>query len=81
MNRSDGMNYAPKGVVKRAVVEAGVFRFADIGLDHGHIYGMCSGLIEAGGELVALYDPDPKKCSSLLRKILKQKQLRRRRRF
>lgn len=48
MNRSEGMNYAPKGVVKRAVVEAGVFRFAAIGLDYGHIYEMCNGLIEVG---------------------------------
>lgn len=54
------MNYAPKGKVS-PVVEKGMFRFAAIGLDHGHIYGMCNGLIEAGGELVSVYDPDLKK--------------------
>jgi predicted dehydrogenase len=60
MDKQDGMNYAPKGRVNH-VVEKGEFPFAAIGLDHGHIYGMCNGLIEAGGELVAVYDPDPNK--------------------
>lgn len=41
------MNYAPKGKLN-PVVGTGEFRFAAIGLDHGHIYGMCNGLIEAG---------------------------------
>ncbi|MCG5102478.1 Gfo/Idh/MocA family protein [Oceanobacillus alkalisoli] len=60
MDKNDGMNYAPKGEV-RAVVEKGEFPFGVIGLDHGHIYGMCNGLLEAGGNLVAVYDPDPEK--------------------
>ncbi|WEG11106.1 Gfo/Idh/MocA family oxidoreductase [Pullulanibacillus sp. KACC 23026] len=60
MDKSNGMNYAPKGKAS-PVVEKGEFRFAAIGLDHGHIYGMCNGLVEAGGEVVAVYDPDPKK--------------------
>ncbi|MET3505318.1 Gfo/Idh/MocA family protein [Halalkalibacter oceani] len=60
MNRKDGMNYAPKGKVNK-VVESGRFPFAAIGLDHGHINGMCNGLIEAGADLVAVYDPDPQK--------------------
>lgn len=59
-DRRDGMHYAPKGKPK-PVVGPGEFRFAAIGLDHGHIYGMCNGLIEAGAELVAVYDPDPAK--------------------
>lgn len=58
--KSDGMNYAPQGLA-RAVCGPGEFRFAAIGLDHGHIYGMCNGLIEAGGELVWVFDPDPQK--------------------
>lgn len=58
--KSDGMNYAPKGQVK-AVCGRGEFRFAAIGLDHGHIYGQCNGLIEAGGELVSVFDPDSAK--------------------
>jgi predicted dehydrogenase len=67
LDRTNGMNYAPKGVVKTVVVEPGMFRFAAIGLDHGHIYGMCNGLIEAGGELAAVYDPDPKKVEGFIK--------------
>ena len=57
---SDGMHYAPKGK-PNPVVEKGEFTFAAIGLDHGHIYGQCNGLIEAGGVLKSVYDPDPVK--------------------
>jgi len=64
-DKRDGMNYAPKGKQNR-VVGPGEFRFAAIGLDHGHIYGMCNGLIEAGGELAAVYDPDPAKVERFL---------------
>lgn len=60
MQKADGMRYAPQGKAK-AVCGPGEFRFAAIGLDHGHIYGMCNGLTEAGGELVSVYDPDPAK--------------------
>lgn len=60
MKISDGMNYAPQG--KQApVVKPGEFVFAAVGLDHGHIYGMCNGLTEAGAQLKWVYDPDPKK--------------------
>lgn len=58
--KADGMNYAPTGLAK-AVCGPGEFRFAAIGLDHGHIYGQCNGLLEAGGELAWVFDPDPKK--------------------
>ncbi len=43
------------------VVGPGEFPFAAVGLDHGHIYGMCNGLIEAGAELRWVFDPDPAK--------------------
>jgi predicted dehydrogenase len=56
----DGMNYAPKGK-PNPVVRKGEFPFAAIGLDHGHIYGQCGGLIEAGAVLKSVYDPDSKK--------------------
>lgn len=46
----------------------GEFRFAAIGLDHGHIYGMCNGLIEAGAELVWVYDPDPAKVAEFCKR-------------
>ncbi|MBI5034773.1 MAG: Gfo/Idh/MocA family oxidoreductase [Chloroflexi bacterium] len=58
--KSDGANYAPKGKAN-VVVRPGEFRFAAIGLDHGHIFGMCNGLREAGAELTWVYDPDPAK--------------------
>ena len=60
MQKSDGMNYAPQGKPD-PVVKKGEFRFAAIGLDHGHIYGQCNGLLEAGAELVAVYDFDSAK--------------------
>ena len=47
MQRSDGMNYAPKGK-PQPVVEPGQFTFAAAALDHGHIHGQCNGLLEAG---------------------------------
>jgi predicted dehydrogenase len=58
--KADGMNYAPQGKAK-PVVKKGEFPFAAIRFDHGHIYGMCNGLTEAGGELRLIYDPDPAK--------------------
>ncbi|WP_152398868.1 Gfo/Idh/MocA family protein [Paenibacillus cellulositrophicus] len=53
----DGMNYAPEGKPNH-VVEPGEFVFAAAALDHGHIYGMCNGLIEAGATLKWVYDPE-----------------------
>lgn len=58
--KADGANYAPKGKANR-VVKPGEFRFAALGLDHGHIFGMCNGLLEAGADLAWVYDPDPTK--------------------
>jgi predicted dehydrogenase len=57
------MNYAPTGT-PRPVCGPGEFRFAAVGLDHGHIYGMCNGLVEAGGELAWVFDPDPQKVAA-----------------
>lgn len=58
MENKDGMNYAPQGK-PNPVVNRGDFVFAAIALDHGHIYGMCNGLIEAGADLKWVFDPDP----------------------
>jgi hypothetical protein len=41
------MNYAPEGR-PAPVVDPGEFPFAAVALDHGHIYGQCKGLTEAG---------------------------------
>lgn len=56
--RYDGMTYAPQGK-PRPVVKPGEFAFAAVHLDHGHIYGQCNGLLEAGAQLKWVYDPDP----------------------
>lgn len=66
MNVSDGMNYAPKGKPS-PVVNPGEFVFSVTHLDHGHIYGMCNGLTEAGATLKYVYDPDPEKVAAFLK--------------
>ena len=58
--KADGMNYAPQGK-PRPVVQAGEFTFAATHLEHGHIYGQCNGLLEAGGVLKWVFDADPAK--------------------
>ena len=35
--------------------------FSVIGLDHGHIFGMSDGLLDAGAAMKWVYDPDPQK--------------------
>jgi len=60
MQKSDGMRYAPRGK-PNPVVKSGEFVFAAVSLEHGHIYGMCNGLIEAGATLKWVFDPDPAK--------------------
>jgi len=68
VQKSDGMNYAPQGK-PAAVVKPGEFRFAAMHLDHGHIFGQCNGLIEAGGELAWVYDPDVVKVENFRKKF------------
>ena len=63
MSKADGMNYVPQGKVD-VVCNPGEFRFAAIGLDHGHIYGMSQSLVDAGGEIASVYDPDPQKVAA-----------------
>lgn len=67
MNRIDGMTYAPTYEAK-PVVKPGEFIIAAIALDHGHIYGMCNGLVEAGAELKWVYDPDEEKVRAFIAK-------------
>ena len=64
----DGMTYAPKGK-PNPVVEEGEFPIAAAALDHGHIYGMVNGLLEAGATLKWVYDPDPKKVEEFIGKF------------
>ena len=60
MQKSYGMNYAPQGKPK-PVCKGNEFIFAAVALDHGHIFGMCNGLIEAGATLKYVFDPDSEK--------------------
>ena len=61
--RYDGMTYASEGK-PRPVVQRGEFVFAAAHLDHGHIYGQCNGLVEAGAQLKWVYDPDPQRVAT-----------------
>lgn len=54
------MMYVPEGTKER-VVEEGDFIFGAAHLDHGHILAQCQGLVDAGGVLKCVYDPDPTK--------------------
>jgi len=66
--KSDGMTYAPQGQ-PRPVVKPGEFIFAAAHLDHGHIYGQCNGLLEAGAKLRWVFEPDPVKRDVFLQKF------------
>jgi predicted dehydrogenase len=75
MAESEGMNYAPKGK-PNPVVKKGEFAIAAIALDHGHIYGQCNGLVEAGADIKWVYDPDPQKVKIFLQRLPKKKEAR-----
>lgn len=62
------MTYAPKGK-PNPVVNEGEFVIAATALDHGHIYGMCNGLVEAGATVKFVYDPDKKKVEDFIEKF------------
>jgi predicted dehydrogenase len=66
--KADGQSYAPKAK-PNPVVKPGEFVIAAAHLDHGHIYGQCNGLTEAGATLEWVYDPDPKKVADFLDKF------------
>lgn len=67
MTKESGMTYAPKGKPK-PVVKENEFVIAAIGLDHGHIYGMANGCLEAGATLKWVYDKDPEKMKAFKQK-------------
>jgi predicted dehydrogenase len=67
MSSKEGFNYAPSGR-PQPVVKPGEFVFAAAYLDHGHIYGQCNGLVEAGGTLKYVYDSDPKRVEAFIAK-------------
>jgi predicted dehydrogenase len=65
---TSGAAYAP-APMPSPVVGPGEFIFGAVGLDHGHIYGMCEGLSGAGGTLKWVYDPDPAKVDAFRHKF------------
>ncbi|MGO1568868.1 MAG: Gfo/Idh/MocA family protein, partial [Brachybacterium sp.] len=65
---SEGANYAPDSMPK-PVVEPGQFIFAAMHLDHGHIGGMTQGLLDAGGTLKWVYDPQPERAAAFQEKF------------
>mgnify|MGYP001197138655 FL=1 len=67
MQKHDGMNYAPKGK-PNPVVKPGEFVIAAMHLDHGHIYGMVNGLLEAGATLKWVYDRYPHRAAEFAKK-------------
>ena len=62
---SDGATYAPESP-SAPVVGPGDFAFSVAFLDHGHIYGQTNGLIGAGAQLKAAYDPDPARLAAFV---------------
>ena len=56
-----GYDYAPSSKTLPPVVGSNEFIFSVTGLDHGHIFGQTNGLIDAGGTLKYVFDPDPAK--------------------
>lgn len=67
--------YAP-GPKPGPVVKPGEFVFAAAHLDHGHINGQCTALIEAGGTLKWVYEPDEKKRAAFLGRFKQAKAAR-----
>jgi len=59
-NIGDGANYAPSTDTEK-VVSPDEFIYAAAYLDHGHIYGQCNGLNDAGATLSKVYEPDPER--------------------
>ena len=66
--KHDGQSYAPKGKTQ-FVCEPGEFPVGVIGLDHGHIYGMCNGLVESGADIAFVWDSDAEKIASFQKKF------------
>lgn len=65
--KNDGQNYAPIGNAN-IVCKKGMFKVGVCGLDHGHIFGMCNGLKEAGADIYKVYDNNSDKSSDFCRR-------------
>jgi predicted dehydrogenase len=69
MSAKDGMNYVAESSVKDVACKPGELVMASVALDHGHIYGMTQGMIEAGATLKWVYDPSPARVKTFLDKF------------
>lgn len=63
--KSSGADYAPRGKAA-PVCGAGEFPVGVVGLEHGHINGMCNGLVEAGADIALVWDRDPAKVAAFI---------------
>jgi predicted dehydrogenase len=63
--QTDNPDYQP-GPKPQPVVKPGEFVFAAAHCDHGHINDQCSSLIEAGGTLKWVFEPDQRKRDAFL---------------
>ncbi|MFB5660191.1 Gfo/Idh/MocA family protein [Alteribacillus sp. HJP-4] len=68
MSGSNTIDYRPKPKPGKAA-GPGEFTIAAIGLEHGHINGMCEKLMEAGAELKWVFDEDREKINHFLKKF------------
>src|SRR5688572_27104328 len=59
-----------------AVVKPGEFVFAAAHMDHSHLTGQCTSLIEAGGTLKWVFEPDARKRETLLNRFKQAKAAR-----
>ncbi|MBK5200690.1 MAG: Gfo/Idh/MocA family oxidoreductase [Spirochaetaceae bacterium] len=65
-DKSNGQNYAPTGE-KNVVCKNGEFIVGATQLNHGHIYGMCNGLEEAGATIGYVYDSDSQRVEDFIK--------------
>jgi predicted dehydrogenase len=63
MKQSEGAAFAPDPM-PNPTVAPGELVVAAARLDHGHIYGMCEGLVGAGATLAWVHDRDPAKVAA-----------------
>ena len=72
----NGRDWAPAGPAG-PVTGPGEFVFSAVGLEHGHVWNMTQALLDAGGTLKYVYDPDEGKVAAFLREFPQAKAARR----
>lgn len=64
-----GYDYVPDAVGGERSVGEGELKFAAAGLDHGHIYAMTQGLLNAGASCEYVWDPDGRRVEEFLKRF------------